>query len=248
MCISVNIKATFQVLQLLTQKLQHNFRCAKKISVMSCRYGKGKDESRSTAIPPLHAVVVQSDNVHFLQDKFHWCPILSYLRTCPHREEQKKGLTLCFYNIWGCQHLNSQWNQNNPANNLLSDVLRSAPQCTLTASPEGIQSLRKAACCLPAAVAIMKDIVVQGGLFNWSSFTAKRHTERKKQDSYTSSHHCHPPFLALGISQNSPWSGKMFTCRSKVFVYFHTDFQLHILCHKPLRSHEVARQWFTPVF
>lgn len=94
MCISVNIKATFQVLQLLTQKLQHNFRCAKKISVMSCRYGKGKDESRSTAIPPLHAVVVQSDNVHFLQDKFHWCPILSYLRTCPHREEQKKGLTL----------------------------------------------------------------------------------------------------------------------------------------------------------
>lgn len=50
--------------------------------------------------PLLHAVAIQSDTVHHCAGKAKSIDAqLIATETPPHREEQKKGLTPCFYSI-----------------------------------------------------------------------------------------------------------------------------------------------------
>lgn len=92
----VNMEDIFQILQLLTQKqeyssLQHNFRPAKNISIMSCRCAKGKDESRSTAISPAPCTsYTDSNKLHLLQGRLNLLMPNSFqLKTHPLREKWK---------------------------------------------------------------------------------------------------------------------------------------------------------------
>lgn len=70
--------------------------------------------------PLLHAVAVQSDTVHHCAGKTKSIDAqLIATETHPHREDQKKGLTLCFYNIWNYHPLNTNETRATWYNNLL---------------------------------------------------------------------------------------------------------------------------------
>ena len=128
MYLFVNMEVIFQILQLLTQKqeyssLQHNFRPAKNISIMSCRCAKGKDESRSMAIPPApRTSYTESDKVPRCAGKTKSTDAKLIPVQDPSSQRGLKGLTSCFQNIWNCQPLNPQWNWSNLANNLLYQI------------------------------------------------------------------------------------------------------------------------------
>lgn len=105
MYLLVNTGAIFQILQLLTQKeeyssLQHNFRPAKNISIMSCRCAKGTDESWSTAILPApRTSCMESDEMHpcAVRNRYadgHFIPVED-----PSSQRGAKGLASCFHSI-----------------------------------------------------------------------------------------------------------------------------------------------------
>lgn len=101
----VNMGVVFQILQLLTQKqeyssLQHNFRPAKNISIVSCGRAKGKDASWSTAIPPAPCTsCTESDEVHPCAGKTKSTDAQFIPVEKPSSQRGVKGLTSCFHNI-----------------------------------------------------------------------------------------------------------------------------------------------------
>lgn len=97
-----NMEVIFQILQLLTQKqeyssLQHNFRPAKNISIMSYRCAKGTDESWSMAIPCTSCT--ESDEMHPCAVRTRYADAQFVPVEDPSSQRGAKGLTLCFHSI-----------------------------------------------------------------------------------------------------------------------------------------------------
>lgn len=146
-------KLFFQILQLLTQNweyssLQHNFRPAKSISVMSCRCAKGKDESWSTAIPPALPALAIHRVLKYILVQVRPNPLMpnSFLsRTHPHREDWKSYVRFAQYlrlpapkSTMKLQQLGQQL--------VLPGLLKKVLWCPLAGNPEGIWNLREAFC------------------------------------------------------------------------------------------------------